>query len=64
MSISGRRETHSVAVLFRNLRGLNEQFSKLQKLRDRVLKAEMRAIGRKRRYVARLEARQHAPLGQ
>jgi hypothetical protein len=64
MSISGRRVTHSAAVFFRNVRGLDEQLSELKKLRKRVLKAEMRAIGSKRRYVARLQARQHAPLGQ
>ena len=62
--MSMNRETYNSAVFLRNVRGLDEQLSELKKLGKRVLKAEMRAIGSKRRYVARLQARQHAPLGQ
>ena len=52
--MSTRREAYSPAVFLRNVRGLDEQLSELQKLRNRVRIAEMRAIRRKRRYVGRL----------
>jgi hypothetical protein len=52
--MSGRKEAYSPAVFLRNVRGLDEQLSELQRLQNRVRIAEMRAIGRKRRYIARL----------
>ena len=53
MSMSIRRET-GPAVFLRNVRGLDAQLSELQKLQSRVRIAEIRAIGRRRRYIARL----------
>jgi hypothetical protein len=66
LAVSGRKETCSPAVLLRNVRALDEQYSELQKLRNRVRKAEMRLIGRKRRRVARLltdTSKSRAPIG-
>jgi hypothetical protein len=52
--MSGRKETCSLAVFLRNVRRLDEQLSELQRLQNRVRTAEIRAIGRKRRYIAQL----------
>jgi hypothetical protein len=48
------RETYNPAIFLRKVHGLDEQFSELQKLRNRVRIAEMEAIGRKRRHIAPL----------
>ena len=39
--MSGRKETYSPAVFLRNVRGLDEQLSELQRLQNRVRIAEM-----------------------
>jgi hypothetical protein len=57
------RKAHSAAVFLRNLRTLDVQFSELRKVRKRLQIAEMRAAGRKRRYVSPTRQQARAPIG-